>query len=454
MITWGLDGAPDGVSFSPSISADGRYVAFVSYATNLTADPDPDRGYPDIPADVFLADLANRTITLISRTLDGSSAEECRNPHISQDGRYIIFQSSGTGLTDDQILTYDTEDDKVVYVMNVYRYDRESGTITLVTRSAGGGESGNDYSQIAAVSPDGDAILIDSSATNLTEDILPEAGERYLYLYEASSDSMTLSSLDEAGQPYPFSLPAFSPDGKLIYYEIKKGGSRDTNEAYIYNRLTGQRRVVGPVGATCHWPHAPCSVILNDGSVIVVAGPEQDPRYTQNGVYLIDPSGKKIRQISESHPLEDPSTARYFCIRAAGGIFAFAQIVGDFEYRLFVYQLDTETLTEISSGFAPEHVIPEIVLTSDAALFLIEDPDFDFTTRLRPLLTIYRYDVATGQVEALTDMRADYFIGYDAGLGFLSLPVVAEETGRVVYLTELPPVDGIELPRLLRYIDP
>jgi len=114
------------------------------------------------------------------------------------------------------------------YVRNVYRYDRLSNTISLVTHSVAGNQSADGSSGISDVSPDGDAILIGSLASDLTHDTLPETGNgtSYLYLYEAASDTMTLVSLNEAGQPYHTQQSVFSPDSNLIYYEI---GQDDTD---------------------------------------------------------------------------------------------------------------------------------------------------------------------------------------------------------------------------------
>ncbi|MEJ7754366.1 MAG: hypothetical protein WKF38_04220, partial [Candidatus Limnocylindrales bacterium] len=79
-------------SFSPSISADGRYVAFVSYASDLVAD-DTDR------SDVFLRDRQLGTTSRLSLSSAGGQANgDSLHPSISSDGRYVAFASQASDL--------------------------------------------------------------------------------------------------------------------------------------------------------------------------------------------------------------------------------------------------------------------------------------------------------------------------------------------------------------------
>jgi TolB protein len=83
----------DGASYDAAISRDGRYVAFSSQATNLT------RGDRNRLADVFLRDLQTQTTTLVSRRADGGTANgPSGTPAISADGRFIAFQSEASDL--------------------------------------------------------------------------------------------------------------------------------------------------------------------------------------------------------------------------------------------------------------------------------------------------------------------------------------------------------------------
>jgi len=80
--------ASNGHSFEPSISADGRYVAFSSYADNLVANDT--NGY----ADVFVRDRILNTTERVSVSSTGEQGNsDSSEPSISGDGRYVVFTS-------------------------------------------------------------------------------------------------------------------------------------------------------------------------------------------------------------------------------------------------------------------------------------------------------------------------------------------------------------------------
>ncbi|MGL5832616.1 MAG: putative Ig domain-containing protein, partial [Waterburya sp.] len=81
-------------SYYPSISEDGRYVTFSSYASNLV--PGDTNGFPDAP-DVFVYDRELNTTERVS-VGDSGNEEYGWSPSISEDGSYITFQSSAGNL--------------------------------------------------------------------------------------------------------------------------------------------------------------------------------------------------------------------------------------------------------------------------------------------------------------------------------------------------------------------
>jgi trimeric autotransporter adhesin len=96
---------PDGASFAPSTSTDGRYVLFASDATNLVP------GDNDGVTDIFLRDTCNGApagctpaTTIVSVTPDGGAANGASTaPAISPDGRYVAFDSVATNLVLDNL---------------------------------------------------------------------------------------------------------------------------------------------------------------------------------------------------------------------------------------------------------------------------------------------------------------------------------------------------------------
>ena len=141
----------NGDSGSPSVSAHGRYVAFVSAATNLV--PDDTNDLPD----VFVRDLATGTTHRISVASDGSQSNgDSSRPAISSDGRYVAFTSTASDLA--------LGTDGVEH--NAYLRDRWTGTTSLVSVDSNG-EPANDDSSIGALSVDGHHVAFTSLATNL-----------------------------------------------------------------------------------------------------------------------------------------------------------------------------------------------------------------------------------------------------------------------------------------------
>jgi Tol biopolymer transport system component len=79
-------------SSNPVVSADGRYVAFTSNASNLVANDSNNT------EDVFVRDLVNGTTTLVSTTGTSSGNRDSYNPVVSADGRYVAFTSYASNL--------------------------------------------------------------------------------------------------------------------------------------------------------------------------------------------------------------------------------------------------------------------------------------------------------------------------------------------------------------------
>jgi Tol biopolymer transport system component len=137
-------------SFQPAISADGRYVAFTSYASNLVP-RDPKWG------DVFVRDRKRHTTRRVSVSSTGQHGNnESYQPAISADGRYVAFGSLASNLVSGD--TKETED--------VFVRDRRLDTTRRVSVSSTG-RPGNGLSFLPAISADGRYVAFYSEATNL-----------------------------------------------------------------------------------------------------------------------------------------------------------------------------------------------------------------------------------------------------------------------------------------------
>jgi Tol biopolymer transport system component len=152
LISRGTGGAnADGDSGNARISDDGRFVVFDSIATNLVAGDSNGR------SDVFVYDSVGNSMRRISQSAAGVQGNgDSRAPRMPCDASYVMFDSTATNL-----VAGDSNG-----VSDVYVADLGSGTVALASQTAGGGV-GNGASTNGEVSPDGTAIGFDSSAGNL-----------------------------------------------------------------------------------------------------------------------------------------------------------------------------------------------------------------------------------------------------------------------------------------------
>ena len=138
-------------SQNASISADGRYVAFESTASDLVS------GDTNAATDVFVHDLQAATTERVSVASDGTQATRGGSePSISGDGRYVTFHSVADDLVDG-----DTNGEYDVFV-----HDGQTGFTRCVSVSADGGVA-NEDSQKGSISADGRWVAFDSEAYNL-----------------------------------------------------------------------------------------------------------------------------------------------------------------------------------------------------------------------------------------------------------------------------------------------
>jgi Tol biopolymer transport system component len=144
-------GDANGISDSPAISTKGRYVAFVSFASDLV--PGDGNGIDD----VFVRDLVAGTTTRVSvDTAGGDANGTSYNPSVSTTGRYIAFQSSASDLV--------PGDGNSMY--DVFVRDMVAGTTARVSVDTTGGDP-NGVSLEPSVSGTGQYVAFSSHASDL-----------------------------------------------------------------------------------------------------------------------------------------------------------------------------------------------------------------------------------------------------------------------------------------------
>jgi len=126
------DGAGgDDTSWAPAVNRDGRFVAFVSEARNLGG------GSRNRAPDVFLRDGKTGAMTLVSRGADGGDASgSSASPSISADGRFVAFQSDAPNLVCDKRCSEADQDINLLW--DIFVFDASQGTIARVSADATG----------------------------------------------------------------------------------------------------------------------------------------------------------------------------------------------------------------------------------------------------------------------------------------------------------------------------
>ena len=145
----------NGDSYNGNISADGRYVTFESDSDNLALDDNND------VRNVYVRDMVAQTTTVVSRPTGADAMANdfySVDPAISDDGRYIAFESSSDNLVGN--------DNNAP--LNVYVHDRVDGATTLASLPTGSVGTDNDASSYnASISADGRYVAFQSESDNL-----------------------------------------------------------------------------------------------------------------------------------------------------------------------------------------------------------------------------------------------------------------------------------------------
>jgi len=327
----------DGASSSPVISADGRWVAFTSYAANLSLG---DLNFPTGGADVFLHDMVTgHTVRVSTSALGLSTNGESDFPTISADGRYVGFDSTAT-----DIVPGDTNKHGDVFV-----WDRDTQR-TVRASVAADGTQADAGSGLASISADGTRIAFISAADNLVDDdsngykdafvkdlrtggvlrvdvasngkqaqgdaqdvaLSPDAGSVAfttawpmtpddlnfspdVYRHDLMTNQTTLLSRlgpDSGDVGYAYGASLDSSGDQIVFTAAIPGTNAAGSQVYLWDRRTGvTRRIPDPdADGTSH-----AAVISADGAHLAWASPAQnlvpfDNNHAED-VFVIDPGG-------------------------------------------------------------------------------------------------------------------------------------------------------------------
>jgi len=214
-------------SFSPAISADGRYVAFTSHASNLVA------GDTNNGPDVFVRDTVAGTTTRVNLGGSGGQANfDSGEPAISGDGRYVAFYSAASNL-----VAGDTNS-----AVDVFVRDTVAGTTTRISVDGSGGEA-DGMSNYPVLSGDGRYVAFTSDASNLVAGDTNTSGD--VFVRDTVAGTTTRINVDSSGGQTGGGFdPTISGDGRYVAFDTDASNlvAGDTNgswDVFVRDTLAG-----------------------------------------------------------------------------------------------------------------------------------------------------------------------------------------------------------------------
>ncbi len=275
-------------SYRPCINTDGRYVAFVSEASNLL--PNDTNGV----SDVFVFDRQTRNIERVSISSSGGEGNKSsQNPSISADGRFVAFSSMATNLVEYDInncldiFVYDRNLDTIrrvpIYTMDgsewygdsinpsissdgcyvafqtnvkINHLDNDGPDILVydivnknneIVSCNNTGTYGDGGSGEPSISGDGRFVAFSSVAKNLVFGDMNNMSD--IFVYDRQNDAIECVSIDKngiQGNGNSFS-PSISGDGRFVSFRssatnLVSGDTNNVDDIFVYDRLNDSIR--------------------------------------------------------------------------------------------------------------------------------------------------------------------------------------------------------------------
>ena len=224
---------PDGASWGPAVTAEGRWVAFVSDASNLlggetSADPN---GFTD----VFLVDTETASIRLVSKVGGTPANGPSLDVDISADGRFVVFETAATNLVpaDANAAT------------DIVLFDAQTGGLALVSRRGLTGVQGDADSFDPTISTDGSKVAFGSRAANLVSNDTNAKAD--IFVRNVVTGVTTRVSTDSSGRQARNASydAAIAPTGTYVALSslasnLVTGDTNGTRDVFLKNLVTGK----------------------------------------------------------------------------------------------------------------------------------------------------------------------------------------------------------------------
>jgi len=334
-------------SYDPTVSNDGRYIAFTSDATNLVP------GDGNINADIFVRDRMAGTTQRVSVATGGAETNSySQDPKISSDGRFVAFQSFASNLVPND--TNGTDD--------IFVHDRQTGVTERISVASDGtqfaGESrapidlsadarfvtfgtGQDFAsghvwvrdrmlgltEQADVSSggsdlgsawDGD-ISSDGRFVAFQLNPYPAPGSIQIFLRDRQTSQVEQISVNDSGQSGSGGTsfdPDVSFDGRYVAFDsdasnLELGDSNGRKDVFVRDRMTGTTRIVSVATSGAQGLQSSFTPAINDDGLLIAFG-SAAPNLVSgdtnnwNDIFVHDPGPQEPTPTPSSSPTPCP----------------------------------------------------------------------------------------------------------------------------------------------------
>ncbi len=345
-------GNGDGDYYGGGMSADGRFVVFDSAASNLVA------GDTNNESDIFVHDRLTKQTSRVSISSSGRQGNSySHGPHISGDGRYVVFTSGASNLVpgDNNGLA------------DIFVYDRQTKQTSRVNLASNGTQA-NNYSGHPSLSADGRFVVFDSGATNLVKGDTNKKSDVFIHDLQTKKTSLVNITLNGSPANGHSGIPVISADGHFVAFSSNADNlvAGDTNQAsdiFVHDRKTKQTSRIsvatnGREGNSVSFsPHLSADgryVVFESASSNLVNGDTNNA----TDIFCYDRQTKKISLISQSSSVhQDNAYSSTPDISADGRFIAFLSNANNLVENdtneaedIFIYDQLTKQTSRVSTG--------------------------------------------------------------------------------------------------------
>lgn len=248
----------DGHSYGSALSDDGNIVVFSSYAKNFVS------GDNAGTLDIFVRDVANDSLTCLSLSMSGvPGTGQSFDPHVSADGRYVVFVSDSPSLVPND--TNGTND--------VFWFDRQTSMLERVSVDSNGNE-GLYGGYEARISKDGQLVMFSSGSPNLVPNDTNGMIDVFVHdVRNGVTERVSVDSSGNEGSDSSFS-GGFSADDRQAVFasyanDLDPSDANPGGDVFVKDRQTGALTLVS-LDSNGNAANDSCfySTISGDGNVV------------------------------------------------------------------------------------------------------------------------------------------------------------------------------------------